>query len=197
MPTPIPTASSEADPTAAEADDSADGRVPVIDCMPTAFREFLAPLNSVEQCTQLTSYIHAVVGIAHREEQRVGKPARPPIEFPWLTDEDLLRWAAAVAVLHSCSRTDTERAQAALDAVVTLEWEISIATSKVARTAFHDRVRRLMSALTIGEEFSKRMAALDKELERRTLSAYGALIELLDALEAAHVLVPVATAEAE
>lgn len=105
-----------------------------------------------------------------------------------MTDEVILRWAAAATVLQRYPDRDQECSKAALDSLVKIEWDISRSTTEAARKAFRDRVRDLTGALEVEETFSSRMAALDQQIEYRTLATYGALNAFWDALESARLL---------
>lgn len=170
------------------AEDSPENFVLVVDSMPEEFREFLKPLSFREECTLLINYVNNVMEITEHRAPRHGRPPVPPIEWPWMTDEDVLRWAAAATVLQCYPDRDQESSKAALDASVKIEWEIWRSTTEAARKAFRDRVRDLTGALDVEETFSSRMAALDQQIEYRTVSAYGALNAFWDALESARLL---------
>jgi len=170
------------------AEDSPEHLVLVVDSMPDEFRDFLNTLSFREQCILLINYVDNVMAITEQRAPRYGRPPVPPIEWPWMTDEDVLRWAAAATVLQCYPDRDQECGKAALDALVKTEWEIWRSTTEAARKAFRDRVRDLTGALDVEETFSSCMAALDQQIEYRKLAGYGALNAFWDALESARLL---------
>ncbi len=170
------------------AEDSPENFVLVVDWMPEEFREFLNTLSFREECILLINYVNKVLEISEWRAPRHGRPPVPPIEWPWMTDEVILRWAAAATVLQRYPDRDQECSKAALDSLVKIEWDISRSTTEAARKAFRDRVRDLTGALEVEETFSSRMAALDQQIEYRTLATYGALNAFWDALESARLL---------